>query len=299
MKRTFRFLLLFLLLCISFRQAAVIRDHSNAVSLRFDSEFSSAQAQGFDAVWAEERESVSGLPCTVIRFDGDAQLAFPAVYPYGAPPNSLMPECCAVSTDLAWELFGGEDVTGLTVELDSAEYTICGVLTCGEPVLLLPDSEGFTAAELWAPSARTDLYRYAQDRAAQAGLPEPTQILCGPEAAYLSGLLPWLCAVLAAWPLLRRTVKYPAVLCLPLLLLLPVWFLPTRWSDTVFWSELFRSLSSRFLDWLTLAPALRDVSVKRAWFQMGTALLLAQSIQPPERAAVRSPRSCLENTSII
>lgn len=277
MKRVVRFLVLFLLLCVSFRQAAVIRDLSPTVSLRFDSEFSHEQARGFDAVWAEEQAYVSGCQCTMLRFDGDALLAFPAEYAFGTPPNSLTPDCCVVSTYLAWELFGGEDVTGLTVELHGEEYTICGVLAHEEPVILIPDSGGFTAAELCAPSVDNDLYRYAADCAAQAGLPEPTQILCGPEVAFLTGMLPWLCAAFCAGALLRRITGRWTVLWLAVLLLavLPDWFVPTRWSDTVFWSELAESLYARLLDWLTLAPALRDVSVKEAWFQLAAAFLLS------------------------
>ena len=277
MKRVVRILVLFLLLCISFRQAAMIRDLSPTVSLRFDSEFSYEQAQGFDAVWTEEQAYVSGCQCTLIRFDGDALLAFPAEYAFGAPPNCLTPDFCAVSSQLAWELFGGEDVTGLVVELHGEEYTICGVLAHAEPVILVPDNKAFTAAELCVPSLETDLYRYAADCAAQVGMPEPTQILCGPESALLAGLLPWLCVLLVAWKLFCRIGHRPAALWLALILILlaviPDWVIPTRWSDTFFWSELAQSLFSRFQSWLSLPPALKDIPVKLAWFKMGAAII--------------------------
>jgi len=277
MKRFVRYAILFGILCCSFRQAAVILDHAPSVSLRFDTPFSLEQSEAFAAVWAEEPGIASGIGTTVIRFAGDAHLAFPAAWVCGSPPNDLMENACAVSTCLAWELYGGTDVTGLTVQIDAESYHICGVFDHGSPVLLVPGEDGFTAAELFPAPAGIDQYRYAHSCAAQAGLEEPTQILCGPEAGFLAGLLPWLCVMLAAWPLARRIMRGRnwgwLIVVLILLPVIPDWFLPTRWSDTVFWTELAHSLHSRFQDWLTLNPALRDLAVKESWYALGILLL--------------------------
>ncbi len=287
MKRILRFAVIFLLLCVSFRQAAEIRDLSPAVSLRFEQPFTQEQAAPFAAVWSEEKGYVSGYETTLIRFDGDAQLAFPAAWRYGMPPNNLIENACAVSTQLAWEVYGGDDVTGLTVEIAGSAYTICGVIDHEEAVALLPDDGGFTAAELFPVPNGTDLYRHARNCAAQAGLDEPEQILCGPESASIALLLPWLCVIRCGWPLLRRTTKGRSWLLLIVLLLLiptiPNWLVPTRWSDTVFWSELLQSLSSRFHDWLSLSPALRDLPVKEYWLMLGSAMLIICSLSKDVR----------------
>lgn len=287
MKRLLRFALGFLLLAFAFRQAALVRDLSPAVSLRFDSPFSVEQAGAFAAVWAQEQTAASGQEATLIRFAGDAQVAFPAPWLYGTPPNDRMADSCAVSSHLAWDIYGGGDVTGLTVELSGEEYTICGVFDHGESVLLVPDAGDFTAAELFPAPAGTDLHRHARDCAARSGLPEPSQILCGPEAAFLAGVLPWLCAMVSAWPLLRRAAQGRRWLWLAaamlLILAVPDWFWPTRWSDTVYWRELAQSLTARVRDWLTLAPALRDVAVKGAWLWLVAAVPAALCLLKPPK----------------
>lgn len=279
MKRILRFAAIFLLLCVAFRQAAVIREHAPSVSLRFDTPFTADQAAPFAAVWSEEKGSISGIETTMIRFAGDVQLVFPAVWLYGTPPNELMNNSCAVSTRLAWELYGGRDVTGLAVELGADAYTICGVFDHGEAVLLLPDDGVFTAAELFPAPSGTDLYRYGRDCAVRAGLEEPAQILCGPEVSFLAMLLPWLCLLLAAWPLLHRMQRGRRLLWVFVLLLLlsavPDWLIPTRWSDTVFWAELGQSFRSRVHDWLTLSPALRDLTVQESWLLLGISVLFS------------------------
>lgn len=277
MKRFVRYAVLFALLCFSFRQAAVIREHAPSVSLRFSTPFSIDQAAPFAAAWSEEKRIVSGIGTTLIRFRGDAQLAFPAAWVCGVPPNDLMENTCAVSTRLAWELYGGTDVIDLTVEIDAEAYTICGVFDHKSPVLLLPGEDGFMAAELYPVPAVVDQYRHARECAAQAGLEEPTQILCGPEATFLAGLFPWLYVTLATWALVRRMARGRnwvwLIVVLILLPVIPDWFVPTRWSDTVFWAELAHSLHSRFQDWLTLNPALRDLTVKESWFVLGIGIL--------------------------
>ena len=277
MKRLCRAAVLFLLLCFSFRQAAVIRDHALAVSLRFSAPFAIDQAAPFAAVWSEEEGSVSGIGATVIRFAGDARLAFPAEWVCGAPPNDLMKNACAVSTNLAWALYGGTEVTALTLQIGEETHRLCGVFEHGSPVLLLPGEDGFTAAELYPVPTGTDLYRHARNCAAQAGLEDPAQILCGPEIGLLAGLLPWLCVISAAWPLLCRIARgryWVWVLALPILLaVIPDWCIPTRWSDTVFWENWIHSLHSRFRDWLMLRPALRDLAVKEAWFGLMAGIL--------------------------
>ena len=277
MKRLCRAAVLFLLLCFSFRQAAVIRDHALSVSMRFSAPFAIDQASTFAAVWSEEEGDVSGIGATVIRFAGDARLAFPAEWVCGAPPNDLMENACAVSTNLAWALYGGTEVTALPLQIGEETHTICGVFEHELPVLLLPGEDGFTAAELYPVPNGTDLYRHARNCAAQAGLEDPAQILCGPEIGLFAGLLPWLCVILAAWPLASRIARGRHwVWLLAVLILLPAipdWCVPTRWSDTVFWDNLIHSLHSRFRDWLMLRPALRDLAVKEGWCGLMTGML--------------------------
>ena len=267
MKRFIRYTLLLLALCFAFGQANVIRTQSESVSLRFEEKFTLDEVRDFAALWGEETTTISGIDTTLIRFAGDTQLAFPAEWVYGTPPSELKEDTCAVSTGFALECFGGQDVVGLKL----CEDTICGVFRHEEAVVLKPAREGFTAAELFPVPHHVDIYRYGHDCAAQAGLPEPSEVLCGPEAAFLARLLPW---VFCLWLLLRLTGRTGwLIVAILLLVLLPNWFFPTRLSDIVFWSVLFDSIAGRIRDWLALSPSLRDTELKWAWFHLGAAML--------------------------
>lgn len=255
MKRFIRYALLLLALCFAFGQANMIGDQSQSVSLRFQEEFTLADAKGFAALWGEETAAISGIDTTLIRFAGDAQLVFPAEWVHGTPPSELKEDTCAVSSGFALECFGGQDVVGLKLGGD----IICGVFRHEEAVVLKPAREGFTAAELFPVPKQTDLYRWGRDCAAQAGLPEPSAVLCGPEGAFLARLLPWVCCM---WLLPRLTGRKGWLIAAVLfLLLLPDWFYPTRLSDMVFWSELFDSITGRVRDWLAPSPSLRDTGL--------------------------------------
>lgn len=303
MKRAVKWAALFLLLCAAFRQASLIRELAPSVSLRFETPLTQAQveeAQVYSQTsgapwvtfWAEQDCSVSAefrsAGALGILFSGDARLAFPAEYLHGAPPSDLRFDACAVSTALAWALFGGEDVTGLEITVDEAELTICGVFSHEEAILLRPGSGGFTAAELPDLPEDADAYRYALDYAAACGLGMPSQVLCGPDLAFLAAALSWSCAVgCAAVPLLaaRGRFRHPAIYwgaaflvavgCPVWMEWLPGWWIPTRWSDAGFWTALGDSLLHRFRDWLTLSPALRDLECKLAWLRHLAAVIAA------------------------
>lgn len=267
MKRFIRYTLLLLALCFAFGQANVIRTQSESVSLRFEEKFTLDEVRDFAALWGEETTTISGIDTTLIRFAGDTQLAFPAEWVYGTPPSELKEDTCAVSTGFALECFGGQDVVGLKL----CEDTICGVFRHEEALVLKPAREGFTAAELFPVPKKADLYRWGLDCAARAGLPEPSEVLCGTEGAFLAQLLPW---TILVWLLLRLTGrKRWLIAALLLLLLLPDWFIPTRLSDTVFRMELGDSILGRFRDGLSLSPALRDQAWKEAWLRFCAAML--------------------------
>ena len=267
MKRSIRYLVLLLALCAAFEQANAIGEGCETVSLRFEEAVTLDSAPDFAALWSEETAEISGVETTVISFTGDAQAAFPARWVYGTPPSGLKENTCAVSTGFARECFGGQDVVGMKL----GGEIICGVFEHESPVLLRPGREGFTAAEIFPVPEGTDCYRYGLDRAAQAGLPEPSEILCGPDGAFLARVLPWTLFLLPLVPLLgRKGWMFAGVL---LILCLPDWFFPTRLSDTVFWSELFASILGRMKDIISLSPALRDQELMHHWFRLGAAVI--------------------------
>ena len=111
----------------------------------------------------------------MLYYWGDASLVWGADCLAGGMPAPLDAGGCAVSTALAWQLFGSEEAVGLTLFQEKVEYTVRGVFESEEPVALLPKADAaFTAAELPTeadaggdPAARVDACL------AKSGLPEP------------------------------------------------------------------------------------------------------------------------------
>lgn len=160
-------------------------------------------------------------------------------------------------------------------------YTLLLLVLCfafGQVKVLKPDREGFSAAELFPVPKKTYLYRWGRDCAAQAGLPEPSEVLCGPVGAFAARFLPW---VFGLWLLLRLTGRRGWLIAAILLLaLLPDWFFPTRLSDIRFWTELGESLCGSVQDWLSLSPALRDEAWKCSWWQFLAAMVCCAVLLP-------------------
>ena len=68
----------------------------------------------------------------MLRVCGDAELLATEPLLYGALPGPAGQGGCAVSSALAWQLWGALDVTGLELELDGERYTVRGVFESGE-----------------------------------------------------------------------------------------------------------------------------------------------------------------------
>ena len=103
--------------------------------------------------WSEKAASVSANSdrttedVTCIGFDGTAQDCLPVEYLQGTAPG-VVGQQCAISSTLAWTLFGSYDIMGLTVALDRTEYFISGVFKSKSKTLLYPAQSGFTHAAL-------------------------------------------------------------------------------------------------------------------------------------------------------
>lgn len=199
---------------------------------------------------------------TCIGFDGNAADCLPAVYQHGTAPGAAGQQC-AVSSALAWALFGGDDVVGQCVLLDRTQYFICGVFADTDSVLLYPARSGFTHAALRGTSPATPRADAAQ-WAAAAGAGEVTALDYAPQKAQLAQLLCGLPLLLAGLclaasvlrflaglpPLARGAGYFAAALVFALaqphaLQALPGWLIPSRWSNFAFWGTLWQELSQR------------------------------------------------------
>jgi len=130
----------------------VIRQYSQ-VSLRYASPIGAAdayQARVYAAgqsgvsvfwptFWNETKVSVSSeyktAGATGIFFSGDAAIVWPARYIEGNAPGVTDSSGCALSKALAWELMGGDDLVGMTVDVDGEMRVIRGIFEGDDLVL--------------------------------------------------------------------------------------------------------------------------------------------------------------------
>ena len=147
---------------------------------------SNANTQAVTAsFWSEKAAAVSAdsdrtaEDVTCIGFDGTAQDCLPVEYLQGTAPG-VVGQQCAISSTLAWTLFGSYDIMGLTVALDRTEYFISGVFKSKSKTLLYPAQSGFYprgAAGSFARHPKTD----AEQWAAATGAGKITAITYGPK----------------------------------------------------------------------------------------------------------------------
>lgn len=229
-------------------------------------EQSDANANGISAsLWGSKKAAAAtelgrtAAAVTCIFFAGNAGDCLPADYLQGAAPGAQGQQC-AVSSALAWALFGSNDIVGQTLTLDRTQYTICDVFDADTQIMLYPGRSGFTHAALRGTSPDTPKAD-AEQWAAAAGVGEISAIDYGPQRVWLAGALRFLPAALvgvgmlvillrfiAALPGLARGLCYFALallfaLALPRFLqALPGWLIPSRWSNFAFWPELWRKI---------------------------------------------------------
>ncbi|MCL2153168.1 MAG: hypothetical protein FWH57_09480 [Oscillospiraceae bacterium] len=271
------------------------------VSLRFDSPISGKaayQARQYSiehseeetfwlTFWHETTARVKGdfnsADATCIIFSGDAALVWPARYLTGIVPGVADGLGCSVSSMLAWELWGGNDVVGKEIEIDGEKHLVRGVFE-GDDLLALVSvrdedtSQSFTAAELTrGPTSPTR--SEALTFASSAGLGRPKSALID-TPTLLASLLAVAPLVILAFYALILCVGYLKVypnalrggmllaliafaMLLPSFLdKLPDWIIPTRWSDFSFWSGIASQIGDDLREYLLLSPKLRDVAYK-------------------------------------
>lgn len=93
--------------------------------------------------------SANGREETVrmLRVCGDAELLATEPLLYGALPGPAGQGGCAVSSALAWQLWGALDVTGRELELDGERYTVRGVFESGEARAVTQEAADSRTAE--------------------------------------------------------------------------------------------------------------------------------------------------------
>ncbi|MDD6319281.1 MAG: hypothetical protein PUA63_00270 [Oscillospiraceae bacterium] len=250
--------------------------------------------------WCEEKASVDSLwrqtEATVLYYRGTASLVWGVECISGGVPAPLDAGGCAVSSALAWQIFGSEDAVGLTIFQENTAYTVRGVFESEEPIALLPKTDAaFTAVELpLEKDAEEDPAAWVDAYLVKGGLPEPDWRLYTVLPAALARILSWLplifgTAVLSA-DLVCRAVRlsFPArdtvffallgaaALILPVFFsVCPSWFTPNRWSDFSWWNQTAEQFRKMAIAWLTTPVQGKTLSIKMGLLTQG-GLALAQ-----------------------
>ena len=249
-----------------------------------------AQNQPEITIWQEEsaREisDTEGRTANafVVGVFGNPEDATSAGILYGSFPARTDTEGCAVSSNLAFSLWGSINVVGMQVDIGGTQYYVRGVFDEKESRLFkqIPANADTTLSNMQMRfpdgGSREEAERYLVNVGFEGGT-----ILDLP-------LLHWFCKVILNLPLvllvlgmvfqlIKRGVKlrrYPVLLAslLPLCLItmaglifslgkieMPQRLIPSMLSDFDFWQRLFEGYRSNLITWLSFAPTSRDMEL--------------------------------------
>jgi len=244
------------------------------------------------------------LRAPVLELYGSAEDLRPDSYLSGSAPSIGSVKTCAVSEGAAFALWGGTNVTGMTLTWEEQEYAVQGVFR-GEDSLVIvqaaPDSRAlFPNMQLRFTDGggRQGAGREAATEfLARTSFGSP-QLLDMPLLGWAFGLLAslpalliglWLLARLAVHGLkLRKQPRKLMYFIAPAILIaaadifllsrmerVPAALIPSRWSDFGYWDTLIKSLGVRVKAWLSM-PQAGDIAT--LFSLLGTALLVFASL---------------------
>ncbi len=273
------------------------------ISLRFTGGISAQNAQNarqyaiqnagstpfWPTFWRQENttleSSLSTQQAPCLFFDGEGELVYPANFLSGSYPALDEQNGCAISSKLAYQLWGSTNVTGLPLLLNNQPYFVRGVFESDQPLVLATPAAG-AAAPSWqnaelSGTPITDPQQAAKLFATESGLGQPDSIIVGSQLAGLARLaanLPLFILLSAVIflslhkftkgrPLAKEisffTIFFLFALFLPRLLSdLPVSIIPNKWSNFSHWSSFAKQLSAQLRDWFMLVPTLKDADAK-------------------------------------
>lgn len=299
-----------LLLCtwISWLCAVQVSNYTT-ISLRYNIPISQSKAEQacryavktkspfFPTYWSQSSvkcvNTFTYAQSTLLTVWGDVRLVLRAPILLGSYPAIAQKDVCAVSDSLAWQLWGSEDILGLTAEIDGKSYTVCGIFDEQSPVAIVgTDTAEWQAVEL-STTLKDSRKTEALSFAALSGLGTADSYIDNSVVAWFScfaAILPLLILVIVRLVHyirkgLRRLGRWHGtavfvillaiVLLLPMILeTLPAGIVPTRWSDFDFWGRLFQSTAEAVKDYLMRHPLFIDGKIQM-WLlsQMGITLV--------------------------
>jgi hypothetical protein len=296
----------FLLCAAAFQAVSQLALCYPSISLRYEKPLSGQQVKQmkesdlsglYPVFWSQEKGvTINGeygtADTSVLWVDGEGSKVYPVNFLEGGYPSELDTQGCAVSSALAWKLWGSVKVSGLLLHLDGESYRIRGVFNSKEYIVMIQTNgtdsgKEFEAVELageYAGSTETLL----EQLAISGILPIPDVLIDGHHlygVFHFVAVVPILLLVIAGmkrmlaansenkkqrgnslWKkefIIFAFLLVSAIFLPELLKKLPADMVPVRWSDFNFWGRLFKVYETRYIDWLSLRPLLKDILAKQ------------------------------------
>lgn len=236
--------------------------------------------------WNEKKAELSAQNKTqnanCITYYGLASSCFYAEFIMGTYPGFGDVFGCAVSSELAWQLFKSEDILGQKVKMDNKNYIIRGVFKGKMPLALFSVDERaqFRCAEINGTTT-DDAKGQTEAFLKVSGLPPPNNVLYANSISqiitsicFIPFLLVLLKVIFTSIKLISNLIKanneivfWCILICasamLPLLLnATPAWLLPSQWSDFTHWSRITLQIKEHIWNYITLSPFTKDAFAK-------------------------------------
>lgn len=312
----------YFLFCVAaFQTVAQLTLCYPSISLRYEKPLSAQQVKLikesdlsglYPVFWSQAKGvAVTGedgtADASVLWVDGEGSKVYPVNFSEGGYPSELDTQGCAVSSALAWKLWGSEKVSGLSLHLDGKSYQIRGVFNSKDYIAMIQTNgtdsgKEFEAVELageYADSTETLL-----EQLAISGILPIPDILIDGRLMYgvfcFIAAIPILLLIIAGMKrmlavnsankkqknnsLWKKEVVIFAFLLVNALFLpellkkLPADMVPVRWSDFNFWGRFFKVYETRYIDWLSLRPLLKDILAKQLMMKELVCSLMADII---------------------
>lgn len=249
----------------------------------------------------------------VVAVFGDCRAITSANMLRGAFPARSDPSGCAVSSGLAFSLWGSTDVLGMPVKMEGDSFYVRGVFK-GEESRIFHQAQAESKEPLLnmqltfsGTGTRERAERYLLAAEFSGGM-----LLELPLTEWALAMLVRLPAILLAAGILVRILRrgkwlrhYPVLLAfwLPSALAvlaglfycvdlpgIPAGFIPTRWSDFEFWKNLFTGHRKALNAWILAGVSFRDMELMEAvlltvLFSLAASVL---AVTAARRAAIRT-----------
>jgi len=227
----------------------------------------------------------TGITCAVTQIYGHGEDAQSGAILRGGYPARGDTRGCALSDQAAFDLFGGVNAMGQSLEWNGCTYTVQGVFQSGRAVMLVQAASDSEAVMTNMQLRFTDggSRQQAEEFLARADLGSGLLLLDMPLIAWGLNTVASLPALLiGGWALARLLARvwqrrrYPRLLLTELPMLLPlaaggVWLcvsdiklppslIPSGWSDFAFWSALPKGWRDSLTQWLRV-PAGGDIDL--------------------------------------